>query len=178
VIKFHGVRPSQKVKRDGSKTLPGIFVANHSSMIDFIILQQSYSYAVVGQKHPGWIGFCQEYLLGCLDPIWFHRGQTKNRKVVAELLQKHAHDAEKTPLLVFPEGTCVNNEYVVQFKQAVFNLGVPINPIAIKYNKVRHLVGVCILVGMWYLLLRNCYRHSWMRTGIAGHRVLQDISSN
>jgi glycerol-3-phosphate O-acyltransferase 3/4 len=37
---------------------------------------------------------------------------------------------------VFPEGTCVNNEYVVQFRKGVFELGVPINPIAIKYNKV------------------------------------------
>lgn len=136
VVKFHGTRPTQTVKEDGTKTLPGVFVANHSSMIDFIILQQSHPYAVVGQKHPGWVGWCQEYLLGCLDPIWFHRGQTRNRKIVAKLLQEHAHDPDKTPLLVFPEGTCVNNEYVVQFKQAVFDLGVPINPVAIKYNKV------------------------------------------
>jgi hypothetical protein len=31
--------------------------------------------------------------------------------------------------------------YVVQFKKGVFELGVPINPIAIKYNKVRHTSG-------------------------------------
>lgn len=31
----------------------------------------------------------------------------------------------------------MNNEYVVQFKKGVFELGVPINPVAIKYNKVR-----------------------------------------
>ena len=30
----------------------------------------------------------------------------------------------------------MNNEYVVQFKKFVFELGVPINPVAIKYNKV------------------------------------------
>ena len=30
----------------------------------------------------------------------------------------------------------MNNEYVVQFKKGVFELGVPINPVAIKYNKV------------------------------------------
>jgi hypothetical protein len=34
-------------------------------------------------------------------------------------------------------GTCVNNEYVIQFKKGVFELGVPVNPVAIKYNKVR-----------------------------------------
>lgn len=32
----------------------------------------------------------------------------------------------------------MNNEYAVQFKKFVFELGVPINPVAIKYNKVSH----------------------------------------
>ena len=63
--------------------------------------------------------------------------------MVADRLRKHAHDPSKAdvPILVFPEGTCVNNEYVVQFKKGVFELGVPINPVAIKYNKVRGRVG-------------------------------------
>ena len=42
----------------------------------------------------------------------------------------------KPPLLVFPEGTCVNNEYVVMFKQGAFQLGKSVVPVAIKYNKV------------------------------------------
>lgn len=131
VIRFHGTRPRARKGRP-----PGVFVANHSSMIDFIILQQSHSYAVVGQKHPGWVGMCQDYLLGALQPIWFNRGESKNRHLVAEKLRTHAEDPDRFPLLVFPEGTCVNNEYVVEFKKRVFELGVPINPIAIKYNKV------------------------------------------
>ena len=31
--------------------------------------------------------------------------------------------ADSTPLLIFPEGTCVNNEYVVMFKRGAFDLG-------------------------------------------------------
>jgi glycerol-3-phosphate O-acyltransferase 3/4 len=54
VIRIHGVRPQP---RPGQAA--GIFVANHSSMIDFIILLMSNPYAVVGQKHPGWVGFLQ-----------------------------------------------------------------------------------------------------------------------
>jgi glycerol-3-phosphate O-acyltransferase 3/4 len=108
-------------------------------MIDFIVLLQSHAYSVVGQKHPGWVGFLQDSLLSSLSCIWFNRGESNDRKVVAERLRAHSHDPAKSdcPLLVFPEGTCVNNEYVVQFKKGVFELGVPINPIAIKYNKVR-----------------------------------------
>jgi len=33
-----------------------IQVANHSSMIDVIVLVQNTAFAMVGQKHPGWVG--------------------------------------------------------------------------------------------------------------------------
>ena len=35
-----------------------VFVANHTSMIDFIILEQMTAFAVIMQKHPGWVGKC------------------------------------------------------------------------------------------------------------------------
>ena len=177
---------------------------------DFIILLQSHPYAVVGQHHPGWVGFLQDYLLDSINCVWFNRGETKDRRIVAERLRSHAHDVRKadTPLLVFPEGeeprpslqplrgavlqpwgllrgrftstrvtvypvprvgTCVNNEYVIQFKKGVFELGVPINPVAIKYNKVfvdaywnsrqqsfaQHLFGMmtswAVVCDVWFL---------------------------
>jgi len=40
------------------------------------------------------------------------------------------------PLLLFPEGVCVNNEYCVMFKKGAFELGATVYPIAIKYNKL------------------------------------------
>jgi glycerol-3-phosphate O-acyltransferase 3/4 len=134
VVRIHGIRPTP---RPGQPA--GVFVANHSSMIDFILLLQSHPYAVVGQHHGGWVRFFQDSILGSLHCLWFNRGENKDRKIVADRISAHSHDPSRnhTPLLVFPEGTCVNNEYVVQFKKFVFELGVPINPIAIKYNKVR-----------------------------------------
>ena len=39
------------------------------------------------------------------------------------------------PLLIFPEGTCVNNEYTVLFHKGAFELGCWICPVAIKYDK-------------------------------------------
>jgi glycerol-3-phosphate O-acyltransferase 3/4 len=131
VIRFHGVRPVAKPGKP-----PGIFVANHSSMIDFIVLQQSHNYAVVGQKHTGWIAFFQDRILGVLDCIWFDRSDTDNKALVANRLEEHAHDPARVPILVFPEGTCVNNKYVIMFRKTVFDLDVPINPIAIRYNDV------------------------------------------
>jgi glycerol-3-phosphate O-acyltransferase 3/4 len=45
VIKYHGVQPLRKPNQ--------IFVANHTTVLDIVILQQHFNYAVVGQKHKG-----------------------------------------------------------------------------------------------------------------------------
>ena len=134
VVRFHGIRPTPTE----GKARQGIFVANHSSMIDFIILLQSHPYAVVGQKHGGWVGFMQDHVLDTIKCVWFNRGESEDKRATAKRMVDHVKDPanSKFPLLIFPEGTCVNNEYVVQFKKFVFELGVPIHPVAIKYNKV------------------------------------------
>lgn len=55
---------------------------------------------------------------------------------MAERMKQHVQAADTTPLLIFPEGTCVNNEYCVMFKRGAFDLGATVCPVAIKYNKV------------------------------------------
>eukprot|EP00730_Choanoeca_flexa_P016444 TRINITY_DN7768_c0_g1_i1.p1 TRINITY_DN7768_c0_g1~~TRINITY_DN7768_c0_g1_i1.p1 ORF type:complete len:209 (+),score=25.14 TRINITY_DN7768_c0_g1_i1:811-1437(+) len=59
---------------------------------------------------------------------------SRDRSLVAQQIREHAQDTSKHPLLVFPEGTCVNNEFVVMFKRGAFDLGKVIVPVAIKYN--------------------------------------------
>ena len=61
---------------------------------------------------------------------------SKDRKAVARKIKEHIADVTKPPLLVFPEGTCVNNEYAIMFKRGAFELGDCICPVAIKYNKI------------------------------------------
>ena len=62
--------------------------------------------------------------------------QVKDRLIVAKRMKEHVQAANTTPLLIFPEGTCVNNEYCVMFKRGAFDLGATVCPIAIKYNKI------------------------------------------
>lgn len=62
--------------------------------------------------------------------------QVKDRKIVGERMKAHVAASDTTPLLIFPEGTCVNNEYCVMFKRGAFDLGATVCPIAIKYNKI------------------------------------------
>ncbi|KAL0383861.1 UNVERIFIED_CONTAM: Glycerol-3-phosphate acyltransferase 9 [Sesamum radiatum] len=105
-------------------------------MIDFIILEQMTAFAVIMQKHPGWVGLLQSTILESLGCIWFNRSESKDREIVARKLREHVNGADNNPLLIFPEGTCVNNHYTVMFKKGAFELGCTVCPIAIKYNKI------------------------------------------
>ncbi|KAK4477267.1 hypothetical protein RD792_016481 [Penstemon davidsonii] len=128
VVKYHGPRPSMRPKQ--------VFVANHTSMIDFIVLEQMTAFAVIMQKHPGWVGLLQSTILESLGCIWFNRSEAKDREIVARKLREHVNGPDNNPLLIFPEGTCVNNNYTVMFKKGSFELGCTVCPIAIKYNKI------------------------------------------
>ncbi|KAH0458675.1 hypothetical protein IEQ34_011489 [Dendrobium chrysotoxum] len=128
VVKYHGPRPSMRPHQ--------VFVANHTSMIDFIILEQMSAFAVIMQKHPGWVGFIQTHILESVGCIWFNRTEAKDREIVARKLRQHVQGADTNPLLIFPEGTCVNNQYTVMFKKGAFELGCAVCPVAIKYNKI------------------------------------------
>eukprot|EP00967_Tisochrysis_lutea_P140322 scaffold256266_cov24-Tisochrysis_lutea.AAC.1 len=46
-------------------------------------------------------------------------------------MKQHVSSPDSVPLLIFPEGTCVNNEYTVLFKRGAFELGAAVCPIAI-----------------------------------------------
>lgn len=116
---------------------PGqIYVSNHSTVIDVVVLMKGQLYSLTGQAHEGTIGFFQKYILFPMGNLWFNRKENKDRIKVAKAIEEHSMDTTKPPLLVFPEGTCVNNEYVVMFKQGAFQLGKSVVPVAIKYNKV------------------------------------------
>ncbi|XWS62575.1 hypothetical protein CRYUN_Cryun06bG0022800 [Craigia yunnanensis] len=128
VVKYHGPQPSMRPKQ--------VFVANHTSMIDFIILEQMTAFAVIMQKHTGWVGLLQSTILESVGCIWFNRSEAKDREIVAKKLRDHIQGVDNNPLLIFPEGTCVNNQYSVMFKKGAFELGCTVCPIAIKYNKI------------------------------------------
>ncbi|CAI5928315.1 unnamed protein product [Closterium sp. NIES-65] len=127
VIKYHGPRPVRRANQ--------VYVANHTSMIDFIILEQLTAFAVIMQKHQGWVGLLQKTVLESVGCIWFNRTEAKDRAIVTNKLKQHVARADANPLLIFPEGTCVNNEYTVMFKKGAFELDCAVCPIAIKYNK-------------------------------------------
>lgn len=127
VIKYHGIKPSRHPNQ--------IIVANHTTVLDICVLLKDSDYAIIGQKQPGLIGLFEVYLLSALGCIWFERNDANDRSYVSKKISEHIKDVEKSPLLMFPEGTCVNNEYCIMFKKGAFEIeGAVIYPVAIKYK--------------------------------------------
>ncbi|XP_011693566.1 PREDICTED: glycerol-3-phosphate acyltransferase 4 isoform X3 [Wasmannia auropunctata] len=88
----------------------------------------------IGQRHGGFLGILQRALARASPHIWFERSEVKDRESVAKRLKQHVSDPTNPPILIFPEGTCINNTSVMQFKKGSFEVGSIIYPVAIKYD--------------------------------------------
>ncbi|XP_060635281.2 glycerol-3-phosphate acyltransferase 3 [Anolis sagrei] len=112
----------------------GICVANHTSPIDVVILTNDGCYAMVGQAHGGLMGVIQRATVKACPHVWFERSEMKDRHLVTKRLREHVANKDKLPILIFPEGTCINNTSVMMFKKGSFEIGGTIYPVAIKYD--------------------------------------------
>ncbi|XP_028045229.1 glycerol-3-phosphate acyltransferase 3 isoform X1 [Monomorium pharaonis] len=112
----------------------GMCVSNHTSTIDVCILSTQTTFSLIGQRHGGFLGILQRALARASPHIWFERSEVKDREAVAKRLKKHVSDPTNPPILIFPEGTCINNTSVMQFKKGSFEVGSVIYPVAIKYD--------------------------------------------
>ncbi|XP_058804839.1 glycerol-3-phosphate acyltransferase 3 isoform X3 [Phymastichus coffea] len=88
----------------------------------------------IGQRHGGFLGILQRALARASPHIWFERSEVKDREAVTKRLKMHISDPTNPPILIFPEGTCINNTSVMQFKKGSFEVGGVIYPVAIKYD--------------------------------------------
>lgn len=118
-----------------NKAGPGsICVANHTSPIDVIILSTDNCYSMIGQQHGGFTGLMQRAFSRSARHIWFDRSEAKDRHLVANRMTQHVQDKTNMPILIFPEGTCINNTSVMMFKKGCFEIDTDIYPVAIKYD--------------------------------------------
>lgn len=61
-----------------------------------------------------------------------NRGGKLLKCFIIRRLRQHVSDPRNPPILIFPEGTCINNTSVMQFKKGSFEVGGVIYPVAIK----------------------------------------------
>ncbi|KAK4297808.1 hypothetical protein Pmani_029797 [Petrolisthes manimaculis] len=112
----------------------GVVVANHTSPFDALLLTIQGCYDIVGQNHGGLMGLVLQMLSKCSQHIWFERTNPEDRNRVVKLMKDRIHNSDLPPILLFPEGVCVNNTSVLQFKKGVFEFATTVHPIAIRYD--------------------------------------------
>ena len=130
-VTYHGTKPCPYE--------PHIFVSNHTSVTDLVVAcGKGKVHAVVAQAHGGMFGWvCRAVLKPLTDSLLFDRNEARDRAIVSKRMRQHVHDPKSNPLLIFPEGTCVNNEYTVLFHKGAFEMDCLVCPIAIKYRFFR-----------------------------------------
>lgn len=126
-IKHHGIK--RKLDR------PHVFVANHTSFLDFLVLSShKFCHAIISQAHGGLFGLLFKLFLSKNGSLLFKRSDKNDSNRAFRMMNEHVKK-NKTPMLIFPEGTCVNNKYSVLFQKGAFDLDVTVCPVAIKYRK-------------------------------------------
>lgn len=128
-VHYHGKKPKLNQAH--------IFVANHTSVTDYAVASgQGRAHAVVAQAHGGVFGWMSRHVLRPLTAsLLFDRNENRDRVIVAKRMKEHVANLMANPLLIFPEGTCVNNEYTILFHKGAFELDCAVCPVAIKYSK-------------------------------------------
>ncbi|KAF9761371.1 Glycerol-3-phosphate acyltransferase 9 [Nosema granulosis] len=114
---------------------PHIFVSNHTSFVDFILLSSyQFPHACVSENHGGLFSILFQLILARNGSVAFKRCEKMDRALVKKKMYEHV-SKNQLPMLVFPEGTCVNNKYSVMFQKGVFELDVDVCPVAIRYRR-------------------------------------------
>lgn len=76
-------------------------------------------------------------------------------------LKKHVSDPANPPILIFPEGTCINNTSVMQFKKGSFEVDTVIYPVAIKViflSNISNVFYVTFLIPLFKCTVRSKIR--------------------
>ncbi|GLI64841.1 hypothetical protein VaNZ11_008143 [Volvox africanus] len=61
-------------------------------------------------------------------------GQGTSQLVRDRMRRKYDEPSAELPMLLFPEGTTTNNQYIMPFKRGAFVAGVPVQPLVLKYD--------------------------------------------
>lgn len=123
-----------------------VIVANHLGYIDILVLLCMFkgSFVAKGElEHTPIIG----YLARALHCMFVRKGQSLTTQLVARIQSTHVCHKKRvncpgcppcmSKLVIFPEGTTTNGTAMVPFRTGVFNAGLPVKPICIRFPYKR-----------------------------------------
>ena len=116
---------------------PALYVANHCSYFDIMVLGSLLNAAFVAKKEVGtWPGI--GFLASLAGTVFIERRARHSRTQRDEM--KARLDGEAQSLILFPEGTSSDGKSVLPFKSALFSVAeaggsaLPVQPISLSYS--------------------------------------------
>lgn len=143
---------------DGAKSLdrknmPRIILCNHITFIEGLFLLYYLSPSIAMKEE-----VASAPLLGAvvrtIQPILINRKTSEGRKKALQDIADHMASAELPPLLIFPEGTTSNQDYLTRFKVGSFAAGTPCQPVTVRYPYKHFDVSWTPTVSGIYLFFR------------------------
>lgn len=116
-----------------------LIVCNHSSYMDIFLLMHTYKEcpAFVAKKEVANVPF-----FGWLSRMWQcifvdRFASEKGGRSATDLICERSIQFEYPPVVIFPEGTTTNGNYLMPFRSGAFVPGRPIKPVLIRYPAKR-----------------------------------------
>lgn len=142
------------------KNLPRIVVSNHVGFIDGPFLAYYLNASIAMKAELGSIPVLGK-IIQSMQPILIDRNTSNGRKQAIQDIANHLADPVYPPLLIFPEGTTSNQEFLTKFKVGSFSSGLPCLPVTLKYPFKHFDVSWTPDVSALYLLGRTlCQVHN------------------
>lgn len=139
---------------------PGVIVSNHVSHLDILYHMSASFPSFVAKRSVGKLPLVG-LISKCLGCVYVQREDKSSdfkgvSGVVTERI-KDAHCNKDAPLmLLFPEGTTTNGDFLLPFKTGAFIAGAPVLPVILKYPYQRFSPAWDSISGVRHVILLLC----------------------
>jgi len=126
---FHWVAWSGK---PASKSTAPIVVSNHVSFMETFYL--TYVLHACGMTETSTRSSAAGSATRALDYVFVDRADPESRTAAQNAMQAKVSDSRARQFMMCPEGQTSNGSQIISFKEGAFRLGVPVQPVAVKYG--------------------------------------------
>jgi len=130
-----------------------IIVCNHLSFVEGMAIMAATGCAIVGKAEIASYPFVGYIALG-LQSIFVDRSNPNSKHEVVDIIRQRSTNPAFPPVLIFPEGTTTNGDFVIQFQKGVFTAALPVLPVAVRTP-------------------HRYFSPSWAETDLGLHMILQ-----
>ncbi|CAH8330196.1 unnamed protein product [Eruca vesicaria subsp. sativa] len=139
---------------------PGVIVSNHVSYLDILYHMSASFPSFVAKRSVGKLPLVG-LISKCLGCVYVQReAKSPDFKGVSGTVNdrvREAHRNKSAPtIMLFPEGTTTNGDYLLTFKTGAFLAGTPVLPVILKYPYERFSVAWDTISGARHVLFLLC----------------------